>query len=99
MTISYPAEMCRELAARARRLRLDLNWSQAELALRAGVAFSTLKLFEHTGQISLMRLTMIAGALRALEGFDLLLAPPRASSLAEVEARARVRKRGRRTKR
>ena len=98
LTVVEPAEVCRELAARVRQLRLSLGWSQVELAQRAGVAFSTLKRFEHTGQISLTRLVMLAGALRAVDGFDLLLALPRASSLAELEARAPKRQRGRRRK-
>ena len=79
-------------------MRLGLGWSQVELARRAGVAYSTLKHFEHTGQISLERLVMLAEALRALDGFELLLRPPKVTSLAEIEAQTRPRLRGRRRK-
>jgi transcriptional regulator with XRE-family HTH domain len=96
MFVMDAGELCRELASRARTLRLQLNWSQVELAQRSGVALPTLKLFEQTGQISLERLVMIAAALRALDGFDALLQPPKASSLADLEARATRRQRGRR---
>jgi transcriptional regulator with XRE-family HTH domain len=91
-------EICRQLATRVRTRRLQLNWTQDELAQRAGIAYSTLKLFERTGQISLERLVMIAAALRALDGFGGLLQPPKASSLAEIEARATRRQRGSRRK-
>jgi len=94
LTVMEPAEVCRELASRVRRRRLQLNWSQAELAERAGIAYSTLRLFEQTGQISLERLVMIASALRSLDSFEALLQPPRASSLAEIEARVAGRQRG-----
>ena len=98
LSIIDPSDISLELASRVRQQRLGLGWSQAELAQRAGVALSTLKLFEHTGQISLARLVMLAGALRALDGFERLLAPPRAASLAEIEGRANQRVRGRRRK-
>lgn len=96
LPIMEPSAVCREVASRVRTQRLQMNWSQAELAQRAGVAHSTLKLFERTGQISLERLVMIASALRALDGFEGLLRPPKASSLAEIEVRATKRQRARR---
>jgi transcriptional regulator with XRE-family HTH domain len=94
LAVMDPGEVCRELASRVRTRRLQLNWSQAELAGRAGIAYSTLKLFEQTGRISLERLVMIAAALRAMDGFEALLRPPRATSLAEIEERAAGRQRG-----
>jgi transcriptional regulator with XRE-family HTH domain len=93
LAVMEPADVCRELAGRVRKRRLQLNWSQAELADRAGIAFSTLKLFEQTGQISLERLVMIASALRSMDSFEALLQPPKASSLAEIEARVSGRQR------
>jgi transcriptional regulator with XRE-family HTH domain len=91
-----PSQLCLELAARLKSRRLQLTWSQAELAARAGVAYSTLKLFERTGQISLERLVLIAAALGALDGFNGLFTLPKAASLEELEARVVTRKRGRR---
>ena len=94
--MTNPSDMGRELAGRARLLRIELSWTQLELARRAGIALSTLRHFERTGRISLERLLMIASALRALEAFEGLLRLPRASSLAEIEARQTKRQRGRR---
>jgi transcriptional regulator with XRE-family HTH domain len=83
------------LAARLRALRLSRGWSQAELAERAGVAFSTLRLFERSGQISLERLLLLAMVLDAAGGFDALFAPAPLRSLDELEERP-TRQRGRR---
>lgn len=99
LSLVSPAEVARELAQRARRLRLELGWNQVELARRAGVALSTLRHFERTGQISLERLVRIASALHALKAFEALLQPAPASTLEELEGRQRLRKRGRRVKR
>lgn len=89
-----PTQICRALAKRARQLRIDRGWTQVELARRAGVAYSTLKHFEHTGQIALKRLVMVALALSAVDAFETLLRPAPASSLAEIEARQVKRQRG-----
>lgn len=97
--ISTPSEVCSGLAERARQARLERGWTQDELARRAGVALSTLRVFERTGRISLERLVMIAAALRALDAFDGLFQRPQASSLEEIEARQTKRQRGRRERR
>lgn len=94
--MTQPREILLELAARVRRLRLDLGWTQDELARRSGVAFSTLRLFERTGRISLERLVLVARALGALDGFEGLFQPPPAMTLADVEQREAQRVRGRR---
>lgn len=91
-----PFEVATEIADRARSLRLLRGWTQREMAKRAGVALSTLKMFEHGGQISLDRLLRIAAALDDLDSFRKLFELPRARSLDELEARAAgvKRKRG-----
>ena len=95
-----PAEVQKSLAGRARRLRLERSWTQAELAERAGVAFSTLRLFELTGRISLERLLKLALVLGAVDGFDGLFPSPEARTLAELENQQQpARKRGRRRRR
>lgn len=90
------SDVLRELASRAKQRRLDLGWTRDELAERAGVAFSTLRLFEQTGRISLERLVLVAQALKALDGFGALFAPPAARTLADVERTLTHRVRGRR---
>lgn len=93
-----PAEVAIEIANRARSRRLVRGWTQREMAKRAGIALSTLKMFEHGGHISLDRLLRIAAALDDLDSFRELFELPRARSLDELEMRATAvaRKRGRR---
>ena len=89
-SLRTPAEVALDLADRVHTSRLARGWTQAELARRAGVALSTLKMFEHQGRISLDRLLRIAAALDDLESFQKLFEPPRARSLDELEARSTV---------
>jgi transcriptional regulator with XRE-family HTH domain len=96
--ITSPAEVCGQLASRVREARIDLGWTQRELARRSGVALPTLRVFERTGQISLERLVMIAVVLRSLDAFEGLFLRPRATSLEEIEARQTKRQRGRRVR-
>jgi transcriptional regulator with XRE-family HTH domain len=94
-----PAEVSRLLAGRVRALRLQREWTQQELAERAGLTLATYRRFEHSGRISLERLLRIAVVLDACGGFDQLFAVPPARSLAELAERAQpARKRGRRTR-
>lgn len=97
--IPSPAEVCAELGKRVRLLRVTEGWTQQELARRAGIALSTLRVFERTGKISLERLVMIASTLRAIGSFEALFQLPQASSLAEIEARQTTRLRGRKAPR
>lgn len=96
LSLLGPEEIGRELAQRVRQLRLAQGWTQLEFARRAGIALSTLRVFERTGKISLERLVMLASTLHALEAFEALFQLPRATSLAEIEARHPKRQRGRR---
>jgi transcriptional regulator with XRE-family HTH domain len=93
-SVLSPHETCIELASRARQLRLFLGLGQRELAEKSGVAFSTLRAFERTGQISLERLVMLARVLNAVDAFESLFVLPPARSLTELERP--VRQRGRR---
>lgn len=90
LSLHTPAEVASGLASRVRASRLMRGWTQAELSRRAGVALSTLKMFEHQGHISLERLLRIASALDDLESFQKLFEPPPARSLDELEARSTV---------
>lgn len=94
-----PGEVARMLAGRVKTLRLDREWTQEELAARAGVTLSTYKRFERTGRISLDRLLKLAVVLDAREGFEQLFVRPQARSLAELERikERSERKRGKRS--
>lgn len=82
------------MAARVRAVRLARGWSQAELALRAGLPLPTYRVFERTGRISTPGLARVSAALGRLAELDgLFLARP--ESLDEVtRAVTRTRRRG-----
>ena len=61
--LSSPPEIATELARRLRARRLERGWTQPELAARSNVALDTLKKFERTGQISLVRMVRLSMAL------------------------------------
>ncbi|HZF09050.1 MAG TPA: helix-turn-helix transcriptional regulator [Thermoanaerobaculia bacterium] len=96
-SLRTPEQVSETLAARVKALRLAKGWKQLTLAQRSGVSLASLRRFEESGRISLQSLLELAFALNRLDDFDLLLHPPRASSLAELEAAEQRpgRKRGR----
>jgi HTH-type transcriptional regulator/antitoxin HipB len=76
----------RLLADRVRDARVEMGWKQTTLAERAGVTLPTLRRFEQTGEISLKYLMRLCYALGRLDEFETLLRPPRAATMAELEA-------------
>ena len=88
--------MQRRLCGRVRDVRVQLGLTQKTLASRAGVTLPTLRRFEQTGEVSLKHMMRIVYALGRIDEFDTILKPPRATSIAELEARDNrpVRKRG-----
>jgi transcriptional regulator with XRE-family HTH domain len=87
-----PVQLIREIGGRIRTHRLARGWTQAELAERAGVSLSTLKLLEREGKGSLQRLAKIAVILN-LDGElrGLFAEPARYESLESVELASRQR--------
>ncbi|HDQ26406.1 MAG TPA: XRE family transcriptional regulator [bacterium] len=65
-------DVLREISARVRGRRLELNLSQSALSKRSGVSLGTLKRFERAGEISLKHLIMLAAALDCARDFDSL---------------------------
>jgi transcriptional regulator with XRE-family HTH domain len=98
LLLQSPREVAGNLAQRVKTLRLGREWTQEELAARAGMALATYQRFERTGRISLERLLKLAVVLDRRGGFEELFLPPEASSLAELERNEekRRRKRGKR---
>ena len=50
--ISNPNEIARQIAARVRERRLELDLTRERMAARSGVKFATSRGFEQTGEIS-----------------------------------------------
>jgi transcriptional regulator with XRE-family HTH domain len=62
-TLSTSEEICAELGRRLRARRLMQEWSQLELAQRAGLSVGTIKNMEGKGQASLESFVQVVAAL------------------------------------
>ena len=94
--VSSPNDVAKQIAARVKARRLELNLTQEGLAARSGMKFATYRRFEQTGEISLRGLLQIGFALNALSDFDALFAHKQYQSLDDVlNGQDFVRKRGR----
>ena len=97
MSEQEPAMICKEIANRLTRLRLDKAWTREYLAEQAGINVHTLKRFERTGQISLERLVSLCQVLDVLHEFVRAFKPRHRVSVENWEVmRKPLRKRGRR---
>ena len=87
--LSTPDDVAKQIAARVKVRRLELNLTQEGIATRAGLKF------EQTGEISLKGLLQIGFALNSLSEFDALFAQKQYQSLDDVLNEQNViRKRG-----
>jgi transcriptional regulator with XRE-family HTH domain len=93
-----PGTILRNIAARAKRNRLELNLSQNALVSKSGVSLGSLKRFEQTAEISLKNLVMLAVALDATQEFASLFSGRKYQSIDELLTKnnAKTAKRGRR---
>ncbi|MDR0284174.1 MAG: helix-turn-helix domain-containing protein [Propionibacteriaceae bacterium] len=90
-----PPGVARRLAERVRLRRLELDYTQQNLARRAGMSLSTYRRFEATGEISLHRLILVGVALGTTSEFETLFQEPRYASLDEIlDTKRRTRQRG-----
>ena len=86
----------KRLAVRVRQARRQRNWTQPELASRAGVALRTYKRFEQSGTGSMETLVRVVHALERLAALELLFSAalaqgsPRATSASAPGALASV---------
>ena len=98
LALKTELEVAQELAARVRTARLQLGWSQDELARRAGLRPATYRLFEQSGRIALLRLLRVLSVLGRLPDVDQVCALSDAPRSLD-ELLVPERQRGRRTKR
>lgn len=77
-------EICRELGQRCRRLRLQANLSQLELAERTGASLSSIRRMEASGQSTLELLVRVTQALHLTNQLESLFALP-VLSIADAE--------------
>ena len=83
-SMSNPHGIARQIAARVRERRLELDLTQEGMAARSGVKFATYRRFEQTGEISLKGLLQIGFALNVLSDFDALFSHRQYQSLNDV---------------
>ena len=93
--ILTPNDVAKQIAARVKARRLELNLTQEGMAARAGLKFATYRRFEQIGEISLKGLLQIGFALNVLSEFDALFAQKQYQSLDDVlNEQSVIRKRG-----
>ena len=94
-----PQDVRRVIVRRLREHRIARQWTQREMARRAGIKFETFRAFERTGQISLNRFLRILDVLGLLEQIE-FVPPSSARTIDEVVTpRAKpLRQRARRSK-
>ena len=84
LLLKTPKDVGHIVADNLRALRKRRHISMKELSSRAAVPYSTLKRFEHTGEISLTALLKIAVVLNCADGFEQLFTDPEIHSIQEI---------------
>lgn len=93
LAIKSQEELLSSLGGKIKRMRLDCNWTREELVKRSGIAYSTLRRLESTGNASM---SDYLKALRALGGLDKLadlIKPPPVSPYELIRLRGKQRER------
>jgi transcriptional regulator with XRE-family HTH domain len=91
-----PNAIIDSIAQRVKERRLEKNFTQKELASRAGLSFGTYRRFETCGEISLRGLVMIALALDMTNDFETIFSTQSYNSINEILnlEKTKQRKRG-----
>lgn len=82
-----------ELGERLRRLRLNLNLSQEQLADSAGISRITVGECERGGSVTMLTMVQILRALDQLDNLDALLPEPGLSPLQLAKLKGKTRQR------
>jgi transcriptional regulator with XRE-family HTH domain len=92
-----PATILSGISSRVKARRLELGYTQQELAGRAGIPLPTYRRFERSGEIALRSLIMLGIALDATGAFADLFAAKSYSSIDELlDPASKKSKRGKR---
>jgi transcriptional regulator with XRE-family HTH domain len=76
LTLKSQEELLLKLGGKIKRMRLDCNWTREELGKRSGIAYSTLRRLESTGNASMSDYLKVLRALAALDELADLIKPP-----------------------
>lgn len=82
LSVKTPEELQKQLGERLKLLRISRNYSQIELAKKAGISLKTLRNLEHGKGSSVETLVRTLKALDATNVFDQLAPIPTVSPLA-----------------
>jgi transcriptional regulator with XRE-family HTH domain len=92
VNVKTPQDFRLSIAEKAKKQRLLLNLTQAELAIRSGVSLGSIKRFEQNGLISLKSLLELALVLEKMEGFEHLFSQnDLPASLNDLNVKKRLR--------
>ncbi|MDO9634377.1 MAG: helix-turn-helix transcriptional regulator [Paludibacter sp.] len=92
-----PQALLQGIASRVKARRLELRFTQKELAARAGIPLPTYRRFEHSGEIALRSLVMLGIALDATTEFTALFSSKSYASIDDLlDSAGKQAKRGKR---
>lgn len=84
MLLETPIELSQHVAASFRKLRKAKKMTMKELSLRSGVSYSSIKRFEHTGEVSFVSLIKMASVLNAENEIRTLFSPSAPKTMEEL---------------
>lgn len=90
-----PNKVSKEIAVRAKQLRLEMNITQQQLASKSGVSLGSIKRFESIGKISLQNLLQVAVVLDSVEDFAQLFTQKKYNTIDEVIMQNKTKTRSR----
>ena len=90
-----PNKVSKEIAIRAKQLRLAMNITQQQIASKSGVSLGSIKRFESTGKISLQNLLQVAVVLDTVEDFAQLFTQKKYNTIDEVIKQNKTKTRSR----
>lgn len=97
LTLMTDTEILKQIASRAKDIRIKNNLRQSDLSERSAVPLSSIRVFERSGKISLVHLIKLMRALSCIEELDSLFLPSEIEDLKTTlkeskTTRKRVRK-------